>query len=839
MKIDGLLDEPVWHSAPTGTNFISRSPMDGVEPSFNTTFKILYDNENLYVGIRAYDNEPDQIIGNLTRKDEYTISDWLYVSIDSFNDNRTAFEFGLNAAGVQHDLVRSDDVESDDTWDGVWDGEVNIDGEGWTAEFSIPFRELRFSSEENMNWGLQIRREFPRNNNEESVWSYWSQEDAGFVSNYGEMNGFSNIKSAHPFYFSPYIVNQTAASKDLITAIHPEQFDNDLVLGADFRYSFLNGLTLNGSINPDFGQVEADPGEYNLTANESYFSEKRPLFMEGANILQYSLGFGGAMNNLFYSRRIGRNPQGYAQPNGIPVSIDAPDQTSIIGAGKITGKTEGGMTIGLLNVTTSEEQAVIHYDADSNTKQTIEPLTNYFVSRMRQDYNEGRTIIGGIVTAVNRRLNKTGLDWLHNSAYTYGIDLNTEFADRNYRLSSAFAVSHVTGSSDAILRTQTSSVRYFQRPDADHLEVDSSATSLSGHFLKLYLQKIKGNWQGAIGVIGRSPGLEVNDIGFLGQVDNVNTYFNMSYNNWEPKSIFRDYHVNLHQNLNFTYGREFKNTNTTLDFSSTLKNNWFFNVFNTFGHMAMLPDYLRGGPSVAGFNFMNGGLNIRTDERKSLVLGLQPSFFINNEDVLQLMLTPEVEFRYKRNLILALSVDLMDYSDTWVWVGSGEDSQGEPHYFFSGFDQKNIVPTMRLEYTMTKNLTFQYYGQLYLTAGNYRDYKEMVDFKTRDLNKRFKEIQDHEITSTGSVYTINYGADDSIEFPTIGGYNDFNYKQYRSNLVLRWEYKGGSSIYLVWSTGFTNYEPLGKFEFNRDTKKLFDTNRNDVIMLKVNYLLNR
>ena len=839
LKIDGMLDELVWNSAQTGANFISRSPLDGAEPSFNTTFKVLYDNEYLYVGIRAYDDEPNQIIGNLTRKDEYTTSDWLYVSIDSFNDNRTAFEFGLNAAGVQHDLTRSDDVESDDTWDGVWKGEVNIDNEGWTAEFSIPFRELRFSSEENMDWGLQVRREFPRNNNEESVWSYWSQEDAGYVSNYGELNGFSNVKSAQPINFSPYIVNQTEGSKDLITTIHPERYENDIAIGADFRYSFLNGLTLNGSINPDFGQVEADPGEYNLTANESYFSEKRPLFMEGANILQYSLGYGGTRNNLFYSRRIGRNPQGNAQPSGIPVSIDSPDQTRIIGAGKISGKTENGMTIGVLNVTTAEEQAVIHYDAHTSDKQTIEPFTNYFVSRLRKDYNEGRTNIGGIVTAVNRQLDKTGLDWMHNSAYTGGIDLSTEFNDRNYRFSGAFALSHVTGSTDAILSTQTSPVRYFQRSDADHLEVDSSATTLTGHFFKLYLQKIKSNWQGAVGVVGRSPGLEVNDIGFIGQVDNVNPYFNLSYHDWEPGALFRDYHIQVHQNLNYTYGGEFKSTNTSLNFNSTLKNNWSFGMYNNIGGSSIITDYLRGGPSVGGFYYWNGGIDIRTDERKSLVFGLHPFFFVNNDDVYQLSLTPEVEFRYKRNFVLAFSVDIMDYKDTWVWVGSAADSNGDQHYFFSEFDQKNFSPTMRLEYTLTKNLTLQYYGQVYLTAGNYRDYKEMVDFKTRDLDKRFMEIQDNEITSNGSAYTIDYGADNEVEFPMFGGYNDFNYKQYRSNLVLRWEYKGGSSLYLVWSTGFTNYEPQGKFDFTEDTKKLFDTNRNDVIMLKVNYLLNR
>ena len=302
---------------------------------------------------------------------------------------------------------------------------------------------------------------------------------------------------------------------------------------------------------------------------------------------------------------------------------------------------------------------------------------------MRQDYNEGRTIIGGIVTAVNRRLDGTGLDWLHNSAYTGGIDLSTEFADRKYRFSSALAFSHVSGSVDAILRTQTSPVRYFQRPDADYLEVDSSATALSGHFFKLFLQKIKGNWQGGAGVVGRSPGLEVNDMGFIGQVDNVNPYFNLSYNDWEPGALFRDYHIQLHQNLNFTYGGEFKSTNTSLNFNSTLKNNWSFDISNNIGSSGIITDYLRGGPSVGGFNYLNGGLDIRTDERKSLVFGLHPFFFINNDNVYQLSLTPEVEFRYKRNFILAFSVDMMDYKDTWVWVGSGEDSQGEPHYFFS------------------------------------------------------------------------------------------------------------------------------------------------------------
>ncbi|MEJ2050274.1 MAG: carbohydrate binding family 9 domain-containing protein, partial [Calditrichota bacterium] len=265
ISIDGKLDEVVWMQAQAYDHFTDRDPVDGAEPSYPTVFRVAYDDQNLYVGIRAFDSEPAKIKRFLTRRDEYTHSDWLYVSIDSYNDNRTAFEFGLNAAGVKHDLRRYDDENADYDWDAVWDGAVNIDQEGWTAEFKIPFRELRFTGSDDMEWGFQIYREFPRNNNELMVWNYWSKDESGFVSNYGTLAGLNNIETSNPLYVSPYVVGQSNISSELRNEVHPSNYELMSHLGGDVRYSFSNGLTFNATMNPDFGQVEADPADYNLT----------------------------------------------------------------------------------------------------------------------------------------------------------------------------------------------------------------------------------------------------------------------------------------------------------------------------------------------------------------------------------------------------------------------------------------------------------------------------------------------------------------------------------------------------------------------------------------------
>jgi len=317
ITIDGVPDEVAWQFGDWQGGFYQRNPDDGQPETYNTEFCVLYDETYLYVAARAHDPEPDKIIAILSRRDNYTESDWLYVSIDSYNDNRTAFEFGINAAGVKHDIRRFDDENVDWDWDALWDGDAHINDQGWSAEWRIPFSELRFSSGADMNWGFQVYRELPRINNELSVWSYWSQSEEGFVSNYGNLEGLQNVRASQPLYFSPYFASKAKVSDNLVTEVHAENYDFLYNLGGDFRYSGSNGITLNATLNPDFGQVEADPADYNLSNYETYFPEKRPFFKEGGNIFNFPLGFGDggmANNSLFYSRRIGRAPQGFAQP---------------------------------------------------------------------------------------------------------------------------------------------------------------------------------------------------------------------------------------------------------------------------------------------------------------------------------------------------------------------------------------------------------------------------------------------------------------------------------------------------------------------------------------------
>lgn len=577
--IDGELDEAIWQSGNWQGNFIQRDPNDGSPETYKTEFCVFYDSDYLYVGAKAHDPEPDKIIAILTRRDSYSQSDWMYVSLDSYNDNRTAFEFGINAAGVKHDLRRFDDTNADDDWNAVWEGKSHINDEGWTAEWRIPFRELRFTSNGNMQWGFQMYRELPRHNSELSVWSYWSHSEEGFVSQYGALTGLQNISVKNPVYIAPFVAGQANVSKNLVNPVHEKNYDLLSNVGADIRYSSPKGLTFNATINPDFGQVEADPADFNLTEFETYFRENRPFFMEGGNILRFSLGFGDGdaqFNNLFYSRRIGRSPQGWVPEDDDKevITTSYPDRTNILGAAKLTGKTTNGLSIGVMEAVTSEETGKVFYEDDSRQVGVIEPLSNYWLSRVQQDFNDGQTNIGGIFTAVNRKLDDTGIDYLHKAAYTGGIDIDHEFLDRKYGFQGAIAFSNVRADTTAIQGTQMSSARYYNRVDADYLEYDPLRTSLSGYAVKAILTKNTGNIRAATGGMAFSPGFEINDMGFLRQVDDVTQFTWVQYRKWEDMERLRSFQMNFNQWSVWNFNGDRRNIGGNINMHFDFNNNW-------------------------------------------------------------------------------------------------------------------------------------------------------------------------------------------------------------------------------------------------------------------------
>ncbi|MBD3275944.1 MAG: hypothetical protein GF372_11570, partial [Candidatus Marinimicrobia bacterium] len=767
--LDGKLDDPAWIVAAEYGNFVQREPNDGSEPTYPTFFRVVYDEEYLYVGIEAFDEEPDKIKAILSRRDEYTNSDWLYVSLDSYNDNRTAFEFGLNAAGVKHDLRRFDDERADFDWDAVWDGAVSINENGWSAEFKIPFRELRFTSADMMEWGLQVYREFPRNNNELSVWSYWSQEEAGFVSNYGKLHGLENVTSQKPLYVAPYVLGKSEISQNLRNEAHPEVYDLSSNIGGDVRYSFSNGLTLNATVNPDFGQVEADPADYNLTNFETYFNEKRPFFLEGGNIFNFSLGFGdGDMQDqsLFYSRRIGRSPHLSLDDHGREyIQTDSPEATSIISAAKLTGKTRGGTSVGVMNAVTAEETGTITFEPGDRDTQVLEPLTNYFLSRIQQDYRDGNTTIGGMLSAVNRRMDDTNITSLRSEAYTGGLDLNHKFWDRNYIFQAALAFSRVGGTQQSILETQTNPTHYFQRPDADHLSVDSTATHLSGFGQKLVLAKTGGgHFRGAVGLLGTSPGFEVNDLGFYPRVDQQNQFVWLHYRQWEQTKFFNEYYVNVNQWTEWTNEPELVSLGYNLNAHSTLRNNWRAGGGIGRNESGLLTAEMRGGPAIRYDTRVFGWGYIGTDTRKDFSARGSINILRGADDVKSNYYSLDLTFRPRQNVQITVEPSFHEFDDTWAWSTKAELDDGSYRYIFADLAQRTVSAQIRLDYTLMPNLSIQYYGQPFITTGKYSNHKVVTDPRADAFGDRFHQFSENEVTIQDDDYVVDRNQDGNVDY---------------------------------------------------------------------------
>ena len=844
IHIDGNISEEIWKSAPEGDDFIQRNPDEGKPATEPTKFRVLYDNRNLYVCVHAIDSEPEKIKGILTRKDQYSPSDWIKISIDSYNDNRTAFEFGLNPLGVKCDLLRFDDENEDDSWDPIWYGAAHIDSTGWMAEFKIPLKELRFSEDNNQVWGFQVYRHISRKN-EDLYWTYWPKEESGWVSHYGKIQGISSVPRQKRIYVTPYTNGFSTISKNLVNDVHPEKYDLSSKLGADIKYGITNNLTLDLTLNPDFGQVEADPGDLNLTAFETYFPEKRPFFIEGRNIFNFNLGIGDgdlSQNSLFYSRRIGRTPQRNLswEVEDDTTWINQPAMTTILGAGKITGKTENGWSIGILNALTAEEHGKFLYKSKSSNNELIEPLTNYSVARLQKDFRNGQTTLGGIFTSTFRDIKDKNLEFLRDRSITGGVDFSHLFWDRHYMIDAAFAFSNVHGSKEAIRLTQESSMRYFQRPDAKHVSLDTNRTSLTGFSNKLAFGKIAGgNWRWVTGFMGSSPEFEINDLGYMRNVDQLIEFIWVAYREQEPGKIFRSYQINFNQWSAWNYEPIKLGTGGNFNGFAQFLNYW--SVFS--GANIQLPGIstgaLRGGPSIKttkGCNFW-GGFN--TDGRKIIHCGFHLNGSYDEDGSNRLSFSPFISFRPTESVKLSLSPNFDKAFDWWSWVECIEDNNYQNHYIFAELTQKLISMTIRLDYTLTPNLSIQFYGEPFLTAGIYDNYKEVVDQYrlSDDYRKRFRNYESDELTyfEDDEDYGVDYNGDGDFDY--FFGKRDFNFKQFKSNLVIRWEYLPGSILYLVWSQGFDHWTSNGQFNIRNDLGDLFKSNPENVFMLKLSYLL--
>ncbi len=834
-EIDGLVNEKVWDATEWEGDFTQRQPYDGQPATQKTAFKIVYDNEALYVAIRAFDTEPGKIEKRMTRRDDAD-GDKVAIQIDSYYDRLTAFGFTITAAGVKTDKVFTNDNNEDLTWDPVWYVKTSFDSLGWIAEMKIPYTQLRFGNQENYTWGLQVLRYIFREE-ELSGWQAIPVEASGWVSKFGDLIGISGIKPKKEVELIPYVMGNTERYKKEDGNPFATGTDYGYNAGLDGKIALTNDLTMNFTINPDFGQVEADPSVVNLTTLETYYQEKRPFFIEGNNIFSFRLTDGNnplAQDNLFYSRRIGRIPHHYPDTQDGEF-VDQPENTTILGAFKLSGKTSQGISVGVMECVAQEEQAVI--DSEGNRrKETVEPMTNYFNARVQKDFNKGESIFGGMFTSTNRFIRDSSVSLLPTAANTGGLDFTRYWKDKTYFLTVAGAFSYISGSEEAITKLQRSPVHYYQRPDAKNISVDSSRTSLFGHGGNIEFGKTgEGHWQYVAWITWRSPGFDLNDMGYSRQGDIIQQVLWVGYRIWEPFSIFRSLNASFNQWTGWDFAGENVYQGLSLDATMQFKNYWTFSSGIGWDGQNLNRYNLRGGPAIRTPGGLNIWYNVGTDARKKLNFEAGGYNYVtnyNNDNMFDIY----AGINYRPINALQLSIgphyskgyNMLQYIETL-------DYKGEERYIMGKIDQEMFSADIRINYNITPDMTIQFWGQPFIFAGDYSRYKRVTDTRADNYYDRF-----HEFTADEILFNPDnnyFSVDEDLDGITDYGFDnpDFTCFEFRSNLVFRWEYIPGSTLYAVWSQGRMDNDCEGQFNFRNDMDHLFSIYPNNVFLIKLSY----
>ena len=808
IRLDGDLSDAAWREAVVITEFVQREPTEGAPPTQRSEARVVFDDMAIYVGVRAFDSEPDRILAFLTRRDGDSASDWIRVLIDSSHDRRTAFEFMVNPAGVKRDMYYFNDNNNDESWDAVWDVAVQRDRDGWCAEFRIPYSQLRFGGNADTTLGFAIVREVGRLR-ETSTWPLLPRGASGYVSSFGELSGVVRPPGGKRLEAAPYVLGEVRTV--------PAQPGNPLLdspdpggaIGLDLKYRVTRSLAFTGTVNPDFGQVEADPAEVNLSAFETFFNERRPFFVEGSGAYQFECDD----CSIFYSRRIGRTPRGVPDSTG-GYEVH-PGQSTILGAGKLTGRV-GPFSVGTLAAVTQEEHAVLAF-GDARVRQPVEPQTFYSVSRVRREFAD-QSSIGAIFTSANRGYTDV-LNFLPDSAVTAGVDYDWRLG-RRWGLNGSWTGTQVTGSPVAIGALQLSNVHSFQRPDADYVQADPLARSMSGHAGSLAFNKIAGDKvRGNVMVAYKTPGYDLNELGFMRRADEIKqrAWVQRRWN--DAGKYVRTKMINFNQWSNHNFGGD------RLELGGNFNTHWtFVNRWSTGGGINGNPttfdDRLtRGGPGGYRNPNVNGWFYFNTDTTRTVSFHWDSNFF---EDFTtgpgesgrshNFFLNPRIQIRPTSAISAEVGIGQgRDFEDA-QWVTNLVDGQ-QTHYVLGRLNQTTTALTLRLSYTLTPNLSLQLYGQPFSSAGHYEDYKELVDGRAAASADRYKPF-------------------------AYEGSADFTVLSFRTTNVLRWEFKPGSALFVVWQQGREGFRPNSAFRFGNDYGDIFNTPASNTVLVKMSYWLN-
>ena len=834
--IDGKLNEVAWDIVEWQDSFTEYSPNNNTPPSEQTRFKIIYDEKYIYIGIQALDKHPDSIVKRLGRHDTYD-GDLIEVHIDSNHDLRSGFSFMVSAAGVRGDEFISENGSNwDGSWNPIWTAKSSIDEQGWACEMKIPLSQLRFSNALDQVWGLQVMRKIYRKD-ERSIWQPTPNEAPGWVSEFGEIIGLKGLSPQKQLEIQPFVVTQLETYP--VELGNPFRDGNDFKVngGLDAKVGITNDLTLDLTVNPDFGQVEADPSVIQLDGFQTYFVEHRPFFVENKNIFNFQISStvsGGTLgsDNIFYSRRIGRSPQ--VSPD-VPSSAytDQPKNTTILGATKFSGKTKKGWSIGILEAITSKEYAHIE-DNGQRSKQLVEPFTNYFVGRLQKDFNDNSSFIGGMFTATNRNLGNT-LDILHKSAYVGGLDFMHQWKNRSWYVLGDIAMSYVSGSEAAIANTQKSIGHLFNRVDAGHVELDDTRTSLTGTGGNIQLGKPGDKFKFEGGLSWRSPELEINDLGYQNRADDLRQNLWMGYRFFKPFSIFRNLNLDYRHWVVWDFGGKHNSLQWNISADMQFKNYWGLGAGVKLRPLHFSNYALRGGPRLNQSHGFGGHIWIDSDKRKNLAFFPYASYF-NNDVAKTSLFELLVQYKPTNAFNISIAPEFSKNNDQLQYVENIE-TPNLIRYINATIHQKTLSASIRLNYAVNPNLTVQYYGQPFISRGRYFDFKYITNATANHVEDRFYLLEKDQIAynSTEAKYLVDEDHDGITDYEF--GNPDFSFVQFRSNLVLRWEYVPGSEIFLVWSQGITSLEDSSESLFKGLKSGILNKRPENIFLLKVTYRL--
>ena len=851
IKIDGYINESIWqHAGETG--FTQRQPDEGAPASQKTEAWVAYDDNALYVAVKLYDSHPDSVISRLARRDQDSESDEVGIGIDAAHDRRTAEYFIVNPAGAIKDGTFSNDTQQDDSWDGIWEVGVRKEAWGWSAEFRIPYSQLRFPAADHYTWGIEIYRGIKRRN-EESYLVLYPRTDRLRVSRWLELVGIEGIKPPARIELLPYataigkFIQQPPADAFNLGRTDPFRLQRNYPtnIGADAKIGLAGDVTLDLSLNPDFAQVEVDPAVVNLTAYETYYQEKRPFFIEGSSILNFGRGGASLLQDFdwtdpsfFYSRRIGRAPQGSVQHEGF---LDLPDRTTILGAAKVSGKMTNSWSFAALSALTDREYGEVD-SAGVRFKDEIEPLTFYGVVRSLKEFNDARQAVGVLGTIVERNVRDDRMRGLLNDgAMSLGIDGWTFLDEKKVWVITGWAgASSISGTKERLTALQRSAQHFFQRPDAGYLGVDSSATTMSGWASRLWLDKVSGNWvfDAALGAI--NPSFETNDVGYLMRADYINGHVYFGYEWYELEGIFRTKAITGALIREYDFGGNKTADGYELFLSSQFLNYWSTNLALAYNGEAYDDQRTRGGPLMKSLSSRSMIFSLSSDSRTSFYGTLNTS--AGRGESGGWLYTAGLYFNWKAlgNLNTSVSLDYSRIHGASQYVDAVVDpaatSTYGTRYIFGVIDQKQLSTTVRLNWTFTPKMSLQLYLQPLLSSGAYSSIMELAKPGTFSFN-RYGEGSSRIIPSAGDYTIYPNGTTGGSPNFTISN-PDFNFKSVRANVVFRWEYLPGSTLYFVWTNEKMDYESRGDFSFERDVTRLMRMTPDNVYSIKLTYWIN-